>query len=176
MLAIADIAIVVTDAKASAAWWEEKLGFAVHTLGGSGHAVLIAPPGERFVLHLCEGFAPREPGNTGIAFMTDEIGPLVERMLAKGVAFTEPLEKTEFGATAKFADPDGNVFWLVGAPTAFVRASSTLRAPGDANRKARKPAPKKSGKRAPKRATKGARKKPPTKSATSRKAAKRARR
>src|SRR5690348_11888297 len=103
MIALADVAIVVSDAKASAQWWQEKLGFAVHTLEGSGHAVLIAPPGERFILHLCQGFAPVEPGNTGIAFMTDEIDALVARMKAAGVHFPEPLQKTEWGGSAKFA-------------------------------------------------------------------------
>lgn len=60
MLALADVAVVVSDAKASAKWWVKNLGFATFTVGGEGgHAILVAPPGERFVLHLCEGFAPR---------------------------------------------------------------------------------------------------------------------
>jgi catechol 2,3-dioxygenase-like lactoylglutathione lyase family enzyme len=129
MIALADVAVVVSDAKASAAWWREKLGFAVHNLGGSGHAWLVAPPGDRFVLHLCEGFAPVEPGNTGIAFVTDEAEALATRMEAAGVAFPEPLRKEPWGSTAKFADPDGNVFWLLGAPAQMVRDARDLRAP-----------------------------------------------
>lgn len=129
MIALADVAIVVSDAKASAQWWKEKVGFAVHTLEGSGHAVMIAPPGDRFILHLCEGIEDVEPGNTGIAFMTDEIDAMVARMAAAGVTFTEPLQKSDWGGSAKFADPDGNVFWLLGAPADFVQKAAALRAP-----------------------------------------------
>ncbi|HTP56012.1 MAG TPA: VOC family protein [Thermoplasmata archaeon] len=129
MLAIADVAVMVRSARESARWWEEKVGFEVSTIGPpGGHAVMIAPPGDRFVVHLCEGFAPLEPGNTGIAFVTDEIEALVGRMQAGGVTFTEPLRREGWGGTAKFADPDGNVFWLIGAPTKFIREQSARRA------------------------------------------------
>lgn len=128
MLALADVAVVVSDAKRTAKWWEEALGFVTHTMGGSGHAVLVAPPGERFVLHLCEGFAPLEPGDTGIAFVTDRIEENCRTMTALGVSFPEPLHREKWGAMAKFADPDGNVFWLLGVPTAMVRQTLTSRA------------------------------------------------
>lgn len=149
IIALADVAIVVSNAKASARWWKEKLGFATHTIGDSGHAVLIAPPGERFVLHLCEGIAPLEPGDTGIAFVTDDIATLVKRMAAKGVLFPEPLATEDWGGRAKFADPDGNVFWLLGAPAKFVRATTRLRAPpAAASKKPRTPRPKSAKRRA----------------------------
>jgi catechol 2,3-dioxygenase-like lactoylglutathione lyase family enzyme len=122
MLAFADFAVTVKDAQASADWWAHKLGFESHTIGPpGGHAVLVAPPGERFLLHLCEGIEPPEPGNTGIAFMTDEIEAQVRRMEAEGVIFIEPLRVENWGGSAKFADPDGNVFWLIGAPASFIR-------------------------------------------------------
>jgi catechol 2,3-dioxygenase-like lactoylglutathione lyase family enzyme len=130
MLAISDVAIVVTNARASAAWWAEKVGFAVHTIGGpDGHAVMVAPPGERFVLHLCEGIAPVEPGNSGIGFVTDEIDAIVRRMVASGVTFVEPLKRESWGGSAKFRDPDGNIFWLLGAPLPFIRRETRRRAP-----------------------------------------------
>ena len=128
MLAVSDVAIVVKDRKAAAAWWSEKFGFAVHTIGGpDGHAVMVAPPGDRFVLHLCEGIAPAEPGNSGVGFMTDELGPLVARLAARGVPFVEPL--TSSGSrSAKFRDPDGNVYWLLGAPAPFIARELRRRA------------------------------------------------
>ena len=130
MIALADVAVTVTDARASAAWWEAKLGFVRHTVDGpSGHAVMIAPPGDRFVLHLCAGIAPVEAGNSGIAFVTDEIERWVERLTAAGVAFAEPYRATQWGGSAKFIDPDGNIFWLIGAPRAFVRQEARRRAP-----------------------------------------------
>lgn len=128
MLAVSDVAIVVRDRKAAARWWSEKFGFAVHTIGGpNGHAVLIAPPGDRFVLHLCEGIAPVEPGNTGVGFVTDELGPLVRRLAARGVQFVEPLAPGGRGS-AKFRDPDGNVYWLLGAPGPFIARELRRRA------------------------------------------------
>jgi catechol 2,3-dioxygenase-like lactoylglutathione lyase family enzyme len=129
MIALADVAVVVSNAKDSADWWKKSLGFATVTVGGTGHAVLVAPPGERFVLHLCEGFAPLEPGDTGIAFVTDDIDATVDRMIQRSVRFPEPLRKETWGKMAKFADPDGNIFWLLGASTAMVRATLSSRAP-----------------------------------------------
>ena len=128
MLALADVAVTVSDAKEATRWWTEKLGFSVHTVGGGDHSVMIAPPGDKFVLHLCAGIEPVEGGNTGIAFMTDEIDELVARMQKAGVEFTEPLVKQSWGGMAKFADPDGNVFWLLGAPSSFVRQERDRRA------------------------------------------------
>lgn len=131
MLAIADVAVTVKDAKAAAKWWQEALGFDTHTIGPEGgHALMIAPAGERFVLHLCEGFDPDPPGNTGIAFMTDDIDAVVGRMERYGVQFSEPLQRQSWGASAKFSDPDGNIFWLLGAPTAFIQSEVNRRAAG----------------------------------------------
>ncbi len=137
MMAIADVAIVVSNAQASAAWWKEKLGFESATIGGSGHAMLVAPPGERMLLHLCEGFAPLEPGDTGIAFVTDAIDRDCERLSSLGVSFPEPLRAEKWGKMAKFADPDGNIFWLLGVPTGMVRETLASRAP--ATRARRRP-------------------------------------
>jgi catechol 2,3-dioxygenase-like lactoylglutathione lyase family enzyme len=129
MIALADCAVVVSNAQETARWWNEKLGFVIHTVGGGGHAVSVAPPGDKFVVHLCEGFAPLEPGNTGIAFVTDDFAALVGRLEAGGVAFPEPPRRGGLGGTARFADPDGNVFWLIEAPTAFIRQEAYARAP-----------------------------------------------
>ncbi len=138
MLAIADVAVVVSNARSSAKWWKDYLGFASFTVGAAGgHAVLVAPPGERFVLHLCEGFAPLEPGDTGIAFVTDDIESVVDRMTRGGVRFPEPLRKESWGEMAKFADPDGNIFWLLGVSTRMVRDTLNSRAPVRAGRKPR---------------------------------------
>ncbi len=129
MIALADVAVVVSNAKASAEWWTKNLGFETYTVGSSGHALLVAPPGDRFVLHLCEGFAPLEPGDTGIAFVTDDIDATLARMVEGGVTFPVPPAKQAWGTRAKFADPDGNIFWLMEAPAALVRATLNSRAP-----------------------------------------------
>jgi len=129
MLALADVAVVVSNAKDSAKWWTKNLGFATLTIGGSGHAIMVAPPGDRFVLHLCEGFAPLEPGNTGILLLTDDLDTLVARMRKGNVAFPEPPHQEKWGKSAKFADPDGNVFWIMEAPAPMVAATLKSRAP-----------------------------------------------
>lgn len=142
-MALADVAVVVSNAKASARWWKQNLGFATYTIGGSGHAVLIAPPGDRFVLHLCEGFAPLEPGDTGIAFVTDDMDSMINRMNKGKVKFPEPVTSEDWGKMAKFADPDGNIFWLLSAPTKLVRETLRSRAPVQAKKTVKRPSKKK---------------------------------
>lgn len=134
-MALADVAVVVSDARASSRWWQKVLGFSSHTIGGQGHAILVAPPGERLVLHLCEGFAPLEPGDTGIAFITDDMASAVARMSKHGVRFPVPPKKEPWGSLAKFEDPDGNIFWLLETPPAMVRATLKLRAPRHPSRR-----------------------------------------
>jgi predicted enzyme related to lactoylglutathione lyase len=151
MLALADVAVPVTDARAAAEWWQRTMGFDVHTVGEpGGHAVVVAPPGDRFVLHLCEGFERVDPGNTGIAFMTDDLESHVRRMESAGVRFVEPYRKDTWGGMAKFADPDGNIFWLIGAPESFIRQelARVAEAPGAAPRR-RPGRPARSGRPAP---------------------------
>lgn len=128
MIALADCAVAVSNAKAAAKWWVEKVGFAVRTVGSGEHAMMVAPPGDRFILHLCEGFETVQAGNTGIAFVTDDLPNMVRRMEAAGVHFSEPLKIEPWGGRAKFADPDGNVFWLLGAPSSFIRKETSVRA------------------------------------------------
>jgi hypothetical protein len=50
-------------------------------------------------------------------------------MIRGGVEFPDPPKKEKWGSTAKFADPDGNIFWLLEVPTAMVRATLNSRAP-----------------------------------------------
>jgi hypothetical protein len=62
--------------------------------------------------------------------VTDEIDAVVARMRKGAVRFPAPLKKEEWGSMAKFADPDGNIFWLIEAPRSLVRGALTSRAPG----------------------------------------------
>lgn len=109
---IFDVAVVVSNARKSAEWYKEKLGFEV---GGEldGHWVVVYPAGgaEGTVLHLCEG-PPLEPGNTGIAFQTDSVEETYRELKERGVEFTLEVKKEEWGTYAMFKDPDGNEFWL----------------------------------------------------------------
>jgi catechol 2,3-dioxygenase-like lactoylglutathione lyase family enzyme len=104
-----DIAVVVSDAKKSAEWYREKLGFEVREQ--EGHWITVAPKGAETVLHLCE-ITPLEPGVTGINFLVDDLEGLYQELSGKGVEFTAPLEKTRWGLLAIFKDPDGNEIQL----------------------------------------------------------------
>jgi len=158
VIAPADVGIAVSDAKASARWWEENVGFRTFTMGGSGHAILVAPPGERFVLHLCEGFEKVDPGNTGVAFITDEIDAVVARMTKGGVTFAEPIKKQSWGGkSGKFADPDGNVFWIMEAPRKMIRETMKNIAPEGTRAKPAQKAAKRAKAKAPRKSSKRAR-------------------
>ena len=119
--------MVVRDANASAEWGREKLGFAIHRI--ADQAIRVAPPGDRFVLHRCEGLAPVEPGETGIALLSDELSALSARLRAVGVPSPEPYREGSGAGSAKFADRDGNIFRLLSVPSPFVRSTLALRAP-----------------------------------------------
>jgi predicted enzyme related to lactoylglutathione lyase len=106
---IMDMAVVVSDAKKSAQWYEQKLGLEVRD--NEGHWITVAPKGSNVVLHLCET-KPPEKGNTGIGFYVDDLDKTYMEMSSKGVEFTTKPKKTEWGSYAMFKDLDGNEFWL----------------------------------------------------------------
>lgn len=109
---IASVAVVVSNGKKSSKWFENMLGFEVHDK--EGHWITVAPKKSKQVLHLCES-KTLEPGNTGILLLSDDIETQYKDMKKKGVEFTQKLTKTDWGSSAKFSDPDGNVFWLAEA-------------------------------------------------------------
>ena len=51
--------------------------------------------------------------HTGITLQVKEIDTLCQGLVAAGVEFAEPLEKTPWGKMAVVKDPDGNLFALV---------------------------------------------------------------
>ena len=127
ILGIDTVAIVVTDRHEAIRWYRDVLGLEVAYIGPSGsisdpsvegtpeaagHWIEFGPRRPRTRVHLCEMEAA-EPGPTGITFLTDDIVAEYERMKAKGVRFTHPPEKMDWGEwIGDFADPDGNVFDL----------------------------------------------------------------
>jgi catechol 2,3-dioxygenase-like lactoylglutathione lyase family enzyme len=109
--AFSDVAVVVSDAQASAKWWKQKCGFDVKS--NAGHWVTIAAPGTDVEVHLCagEGYA-MDAGNTGIGWLVDDIFATHKKWSAKGVRFPKPPVQESASVNARFADPDGNEFWL----------------------------------------------------------------
>lgn len=108
-----DVAVVVSDAQKAKKWYVEKLGFKV--VLNKGHAICVSPrmkEGSLF-LHLCgDGFAPVEPGNTGIGFTADDFDKTCKDLRRKGVRFSLPPKEEDGYKMAKFLDLDGNEFWL----------------------------------------------------------------
>lgn len=109
---IASVAVVVSNGKKSSQWYEKMLGFEVRDK--EGHWITVAPKKSKQVFHLCES-KTLEPGNTGILLLADDIEAQYREMKKNGVKFTQELTKADWGSSAKFADPDGNVFWLAEA-------------------------------------------------------------
>ncbi len=130
---VGSVAILVNDAKKSAEWYHDKLGFEI--VGIEGHTVFVRPKGaQAILLHLCErcdAWGNDQPGGrTGIWFQcgeitisrderTSQVLPAskpedVERtyieLKEKGVDFSEELTTTEWGKYAILRDLDGNEF------------------------------------------------------------------
>ena len=108
-----DVAVVVSDREKAKKWYVEKLGFKV--VLDREHAVSVSPNVEgqgALALHLCAGFAPLEPGNTGIGWTAKGFDKTVRDMKKKGVKFSvEPTDMNGY-KYAKFLDLDGNEYWL----------------------------------------------------------------
>jgi predicted enzyme related to lactoylglutathione lyase len=101
------VAVMVSDAKKSAKWYKEKLGFSTSV---EEHWVTAWPKGAAWKLHLCEG--ELEPGNTGIGLYAEDLEKTISALKKKGVKFSQDHAKTEWGELNMFDDPDGNVFWI----------------------------------------------------------------
>jgi len=101
------VAVMVSNAKKSAKWYEDVLGFEASK---EGHWVTVGPKGADWKMHLCEG--DLEPGNTGIALYSKDLKKEVSKLKKKGAKFAQDYTKKDWGEIAKVEDPDGNVIWL----------------------------------------------------------------
>jgi catechol 2,3-dioxygenase-like lactoylglutathione lyase family enzyme len=108
---LTSIALVVSDAKKSAKWYAEKLGFEIRD--HQGHWITVGPKNENLSFHLCEGFYPLEPGNSGISFLSKDVKKEEAALRRQGVEFTTPTTKADWATYAMFKDPDGNEFYLI---------------------------------------------------------------
>src|SRR5947199_8246233 len=93
------IALVVSDAKKSAKWYQEKLGFEIRD--HQGHWITVAPKRENMAFHLGEGFYPLEPGNTGISFTTTDAKREEGALRQLGGGDTTPPTKRERATYAR---------------------------------------------------------------------------
>jgi len=101
------IAVMVSDAKKSAKWYADKLGFETSI---EDHWVTASVKGAKWKLHLCEG--DLEPGNTGIALYTADLKGTLDDLKKKGAKISMPYKKTQWGEMGQVEDPDGNQIWV----------------------------------------------------------------
>jgi predicted enzyme related to lactoylglutathione lyase len=113
------IAVVVSDRHRSVQWYTETFG--LDHLKNMDHWQTVGEKGTPGELHICQvseydDKAPLEPGNTGIAFrMKGDFVASCAALAARGVEFTVPATKEEWGWWAMVKDPDGNEICLVPA-------------------------------------------------------------
>ena len=127
------VAVLVHDAKKSAEWYHDKLGFEI--IGIEGHPVFVKPKGSQTsMLHLCgrcHEWGNDQPGGrvgvwlqcgeiiirkdekTGVvipASKPEDVEKTYLELKKKGVEFSEELTTTDWGKLAILKDPDGNEF------------------------------------------------------------------
>ena len=109
------VAVVVSNAKKSLAFYTKKLGLDV--LAKGDHWTVVGRKKGGLAMHLCEYGKPTpkaEKGNTGILLFTDEtMAKTYQRLKRRGVKFSVPPKKEEWGWHCMIKDPDGNELWIM---------------------------------------------------------------
>jgi catechol 2,3-dioxygenase-like lactoylglutathione lyase family enzyme len=110
------VAVVVADRSKAVQWYTEKFG--LDHIDDADHWQTVGKKGRPGVLHLCQvsEYDPNgslEPGNTGIAFtLSGDFVKACADLEARGVQFSSPATKHDWGWGAAIRDPDGNEIFL----------------------------------------------------------------
>ncbi len=110
------IAVVVADRARAVQWYTEKFG--LDHIDDMDHWQTVGTKGRNGVLHLCQvtEYDPKgqlEPGNTGIHFrLPGDFVASCDALKQRGVEFSSPPEKFDWGWGATVRDPDGNEIYL----------------------------------------------------------------
>jgi predicted enzyme related to lactoylglutathione lyase len=112
------VGIHVRDQDRALAFWTQQVGFRVATdqpMGEGGQRwIELKIPGAQtgVVLFTPDG----QEGNIGtfhnLSFAVDDVEKTYRELSERGVEFTQPPKKEEWGTSAVFKDPDGNLFVL----------------------------------------------------------------
>ena len=106
------LALSVRDRKASAKWYEDKLGFALLYHADEAGWSELSTMTEGVTLGLGEQTEPA-PGNTVPVFGVADIAAARGALEGAGVKFDGPTETVDgMVSTATFYDPDGNALML----------------------------------------------------------------
>ncbi len=110
------VAVVVSDRAKAVKWYTETLG--LDHLSDMEHWQTVGRKGKGGALHLCQvsEYDPKgalEPGNSGIAFtLPGDFVKACGALEARGVKFSSPPTKADWGWGAAIVDPDGNEIYL----------------------------------------------------------------
>jgi catechol 2,3-dioxygenase-like lactoylglutathione lyase family enzyme len=111
------VAVVVSDRQKAVEWYTKVLG--LERVANMDHWQTVGQKGRAGVLHLCQvtEYDPKgalEPGNTGIAFsLHGDFPEACAALQSRGVKFSSPPTKYDWGWGATVVDPDGNEISLV---------------------------------------------------------------
>ena len=110
------VAIVVSDRKKAVRWYTEALG--LDHVADDDHWQAVGTKDRPGLLHLCQvtEYDPKgalEPGNTGICLhLSGDFVKSCASLEARGVKFSTPPTKFDWGWGASVVDPDGNEIYL----------------------------------------------------------------
>lgn len=122
LTALERVTVVVRDQARALAWYQETLGLAVRSqdpatqfvelsLGKGASALSLVEPRLDWGEPYYSETVARIGVATGIAFQTDSVAALEQRLRRAGARITQPRERQPWGGTTlRFADPDGNEF------------------------------------------------------------------
>jgi predicted enzyme related to lactoylglutathione lyase len=115
--AIKFVSIPVRDQEQALAFYTEKLGFQILTdqpFDAKQRWIELRIPGSetKVVLFTPPGHENRIGTFSNVTFTTDDIDRTHQELTARGVVFTAPPTKQQWGQFAKFQDVDGNQFVL----------------------------------------------------------------
>ncbi len=114
--AVQSVAVVVSDRNRAVEWYTETLG--LDHVHDQDHFQTVGRKGKGGLLHLCQvtEYDPKgalEPGVTGILLtLPGDFVAACRALEARGVKFSTPATKFDWGWGASIVDPDGNELYL----------------------------------------------------------------
>jgi uncharacterized glyoxalase superfamily protein PhnB len=98
-------------------FFTQKIGFVVATdqpFDDNQRWIELRIPGAdtRMVLFTPKGHEKRIGEFVNFTFVTDDVDGTYRELKAKGVEFTAPPQKAQWGSSVQFKDPDGNTYLI----------------------------------------------------------------
>jgi predicted enzyme related to lactoylglutathione lyase len=111
------VGIPVTDQDRALEFYTKKLGFSIATdqpFNDTQRWIELKIPGADtgVVLFTPDGHEKRIGDFQSISFHTKDVQKTYDELTARGVEFTGPPKTADWGSSAIFKDPDGNMFVL----------------------------------------------------------------